>query len=81
MILGLRWSDVDVDSGHLSITQTLVSVEYELRFSEPETPKSRRSIAIDAATAETLRAHRRRQLEACRHEQAAEQVSELLIGG
>jgi integrase len=36
-LLGLRWSDVDLDGARLSIRQTLVSVGYETRFSQPKT--------------------------------------------
>ena len=57
-ILGLRWADVDLDAGHVTINQTLVSVSYELRFSEPKTGRSRRTIPLDRTTVRVLRRHR-----------------------
>jgi integrase len=59
-VLGLRWKDLDLDAGRLSIRQTLVSVAYEPKLS---TPKSRRSVKIDARTVAVLRSWRKRQLE------------------
>jgi integrase len=60
-LLGLRWADIDLDGGHLSIRQTVVSVGYEVRLSEPKTDRSRRTLAIDPATVAALRAHHDRQ--------------------
>ncbi len=62
-VLGLRWSDVDLDASRLSVRQTLVSVAYETKFSAPKTSRSRRSISLDATTVTALRAHRKHQLE------------------
>lgn len=62
-ILGLRWSDVDLESSRLSVRQTLISVGYQIRVSEPKTAKSRRSISLDATTVRALRVHRANQLE------------------
>ena len=62
-VLGLRWSDVDLDSGRLAVRQTLVSVAYETKFSTPKTKRGRRSVSLDATTVMALRSHRKRQLE------------------
>ena len=62
-VLGLRWSDVDLEAPRLSVRQTLVSVAYETKFSAPKTARSRRSVSLDATTVAALRAHRKRQLE------------------
>ena len=62
-LLGLRWRDLDLNAGRLSVTQTLVSVNYRVSFSTPKTAKGRRSVALDAATVAALRAHRARMLE------------------
>jgi integrase len=62
-VLGLRWSDVDLDASRLAVRQTLVSVAYETRFSTPKTARSRRSVSLDATTVAALRAHRKQQLE------------------
>jgi len=62
-LLGARWSDLDAEARRLSIRQTLVTVGYKPVFSEPKTPQSRRSIALDEGTVRVLRAHRARQSE------------------
>lgn len=62
-ILGLRWHDLDLDTAHLSVRQTLISVGYDIRVSTPKTVKGRRSIALDRTTVRALRSHRTRQLQ------------------
>ena len=62
-LLGLRWSDLDLEGRTLTVRQTLVCVAYRLVFSEPKTAKGRRSVALDPVTAETLADHGRRQAE------------------
>jgi integrase len=62
-VLGLRWSDVDFETGSLRIAQTLVVVNYALQLSEPKTSAGKRTLMIDPATIAALRAHRKRQLE------------------
>jgi integrase len=41
-VLGLRWRDLDMGTGRLSVTQTLVSVNYAISFSTPKTAAGRR---------------------------------------
>lgn len=62
-ILGARWRDLDTEGKRLAIRQTLVTVGYRPVFSEPKTPQSRRSIALDEATIRALKVHRVRQSE------------------
>lgn len=62
-VLGLRWADVDLDGGRVSITQTLISVGYQLQLSEPTTAKSWRVVALDKTSVRGLRSHRARQME------------------
>ena len=62
-VLGLQWIDVDLDGGSLSVLHTLVSVDYKVESSEPKTPRARRTIDLDTATAVVLREHRKSQLE------------------
>jgi integrase len=62
-LLGLRWQDVDLESGRLAVRQTLIAVGYELSSSDPKTTKSRRLIALDPVTIGALRTHRKAQLE------------------
>jgi integrase len=62
-LLGLRWKDVDLDRGRLSIQQALVNIAYELDLADVKTPTSRRTIDLDERTVAVLRAWRKRQLE------------------
>ena len=60
-VLGLRWEDVDLDRGELSIRQALTSVSYKLQFSQPKTPRSRRCIPLDKWTVAVLKTQKARQ--------------------
>lgn len=62
-LLGLRWADVDLDGGTLSVRQVVGLDRYRPFLAEPKTAKSRRVIALDAGTVAALKAHRRAQLE------------------
>jgi integrase len=62
-VLGLRWLDVDMDAGQLSVRQTLIAVGYRVEISEPKTERSRRRIGLDPATVAGLRSWRARQAE------------------
>ena len=61
--LGLRWEDVDLEAGELSVQQTLERAGAEPRFGEPKTERSRRKITMPAVVVAALRRHRTRQLE------------------
>ncbi len=61
--VGLRWSDVDLDSRRVRIVQTITSTGGVAQVGEPKTSRGRRSIALDAGTVAVLREHRRRMLE------------------
>src|SRR5674476_735571 len=61
--LGLRWSDVDIENGRLSVRRALVPTNREVVVSEPKTVKGRRVIALDPGTVEILKAQAARQLE------------------
>lgn len=56
-LLGLRWSDVDLDGGTLTVRQTVLRVDGQLRFNRPKTDRSLRTVP----TLELLRRHRDRQ--------------------
>lgn len=58
--LGLRWSDVDLRAGRLSVRQTVVAVGAEILVSRPKTAKGRRAIALDKGTVAVLAAHKKR---------------------
>jgi len=57
-VFGLRWSDVDLDGGWLSVEQTITTVDDRLIIGPVKTAKSRRRIALDPATVSALRRHR-----------------------
>jgi integrase len=58
--LGLRWVDVDLENGRLSVRRALIPIDREV-VSEPKTAKGRRVIALDPATVEVLKAQAARQ--------------------
>lgn len=59
--LGLRWSDIDLDAAVLRVWRALVYVDGDLRFVDPKTKRSRRTIPLPAVSVQALRDHRRRQ--------------------
>jgi integrase len=59
-VLGLRWSDVDLDAGRISIRHALVAVGYEIVESTPKSHNAR-VVDLDAETVAVLRRHRRLQ--------------------
>ena len=62
-ILALRWDDVDLKKGTLTIQRALSQVGIELIFTEPKTDKSRRTIPIPPFVVEELKAHKTTQEE------------------
>lgn len=59
-VLGLRWRDVDLAAGRVSVRQAVVAVGYEVVESTPKS-HSARVIDLDAETVAQLRAHYERQ--------------------
>ena len=60
--LGVKWDDVDLAAGCLSVRRSLIPLGSEVIVSEPKTARGRRSIALDAETIEVLKAQAARQL-------------------
>jgi integrase len=64
-VLGLRWSDVDLDQGRVTVRQTMTAIRdvdtgrHVIVTGEPKTAKSRRSVPLPAQTVAALRAHRK----------------------
>ncbi|GGK44046.1 hypothetical protein GCM10010124_41120 [Pilimelia terevasa] len=58
---GLRWVDVDLDAGILTIEQQRVANGSTVAVAPPKTAASRRLIALDQHTVRQLREHQRRQ--------------------
>jgi integrase len=62
--LGLRWDDIDLAAGRISVNRTLVqardyrSGDTGLAWGTPKTARGRRSISLDPRTVAALRAHR-----------------------
>jgi integrase len=61
-ILGLKWSDVDLNIGTLQVRRTLSEARAGHRFEPPKNGKGR-SIRLTPQSAEALRSHLERQLE------------------
>jgi integrase len=62
-VLGLRWSDVDLTHGRVSVRQAVIAVAYQLRISDVKTGTARRTIDIDSPVVARLSAWRKRQAE------------------
>ena len=60
-VLGLRWTNVDLRRRRIKVIETVLNVGYEITAGTPKTARGRRTVAIDAATADALRDHRARQ--------------------
>ncbi len=60
-ILALRWGDVDLEKGYLSVRQSLELTRAGFNFKQPKTAKGRRLIALPALLCEALQEHRRQQ--------------------
>ena len=64
-VLGVRWRDIDLDEGRVSVRQALVSVAYEVSISDVKTGASRRTIDIDDGVVQVLRDWRKARTEEC----------------
>ena len=62
-LLGLKWTDVDLDAGKLSVRRSLKVTEDGLNFGPPKNKASRRSVPLNKSAIAALRAHRLRQNE------------------
>jgi integrase len=60
--LGLRWIDVDLEAGRLSVRRALIPNGAVVVVSEPKTAKGRRSVALDPETVEVLKRQAGQQL-------------------
>ena len=61
-LLALRWNDIDLDRGTLTVNRSLEQTRDGLRFKPPKTKRSRRTIALSPSVIEILQAHKVRQL-------------------
>jgi len=60
-VLGLRWADLDLKAGHLSVKQTITASNYVVIVGPTKTARSRRRIELDPVTVEALKRHRKAQ--------------------
>jgi integrase len=60
-LLGLQWSDVDLERARIAVRRSLVTVGHEIVVSDPKTAKGRRSVALDPATVAGLKVWRKYQ--------------------
>ncbi|MDQ6947598.1 MAG: site-specific integrase, partial [Actinomycetota bacterium] len=60
-VAGLRWSDLDLDGGGLSVAQARVSVDYAVVTGTPKSRSSCRTFGLDEVTVAALRGHKARQ--------------------
>jgi integrase len=67
-LLGLRWRDIDMDAGRLSVQVALIRTGKAWYLAEPKTDHSRRNISLPQRAVRSLRAHatgqKRQRLEA-----------------
>jgi integrase len=56
-LLALTWADLDLESGHLTVRRSLEQGT-EVRFKEPKTRRSRRTVVMPRFVREALRKHR-----------------------
>jgi integrase len=62
-VVGLRWEDVDLATGTVTVADALVMVNYTVDTSTPKTKKGERRFRLDPATVAALKAWRKRQTE------------------
>jgi integrase len=66
-VSGLRWSEIDLQTGRMRIVQGLqwlpTSSGRELSFTDPKSDKARRSVTLLPSVVERLRTHRKEQIE------------------
>lgn len=61
--LGLRWENVNLDTGHVQVRQQLQRVKRKLELQGLKTDRSRRTLMLPNVCVTALRAHRKRQQE------------------
>jgi integrase len=62
-LFGLRWQDVDLENGTLSVRQQLVRTKGDgLRFTTPKSAMGRRSVRLTPKAVQALKDHHKEQL-------------------
>jgi integrase len=57
-ILGLKWSDIDLQDGTLAVRRSLEQTSVKIAFKEPKSARSRRMVDLPQLTADALKWHR-----------------------
>jgi integrase len=60
-LLALRWPDLDLDRGSLTVARALEQTKEGLRFKTPKTKRSRRTITLSPSAVELLLNHKAQQ--------------------
>jgi integrase len=79
-LLGLKWSDIDLDARRLRVSRQLQRGEEGLIFTEPKAA-SRRTVDLPGSTVEALKRHRKRQAEETLKAGGAYQDNDLIFAG
>ncbi|OUC96073.1 tyrosine-type recombinase/integrase [Streptosporangium minutum] len=58
---GLRWTDLDLETGHARIVQTILQLGGRIVVDTPKSRAGQRVISLDAETVRLLKAHQRKQ--------------------
>ena len=61
-LYGLKWEDIDLEGGYLSVRRNLVALGKDFMEGEPKTKKGRRRVDLPAIAVEALCDHRKRML-------------------
>lgn len=79
-ILGLRWEDIDLRAGTLSVRRTCIrGTGNAYEFAQPKTAKGRRQISLTRSTVDALNRHRLRQVELRLRQGSAYQDEDLVF--
>lgn len=60
-VLGLRWSDIDLNAKTLTVNQARVLVDYQVRIEPPKSENGKRTLPLDDTLIAALKALRKRQ--------------------
>jgi integrase len=61
-LFALRWDDINLDAGYLTVSRSLEEIAGRLRVKEVKTPRGRRRIDLTAGTVAALAEHRKAML-------------------